>query len=239
MAACRRGTRSRSSQFPEALQFAIEEQRREIAAIADNPDAPTFDNTIVALEKSGQRLNRVGTIYGLYSNNLSSPEFQAVREEWDPKLSAASDEVTLNPKLFQRIKGVYDARQGLGLDAKQLRLVEKTYEGFVRNGANLEPAQKEQLATINQQLASAFGSFSDKVLADEGKYTVAAGGRAEGHSAGHPERRQVGREGARPSGRAVCDRQHPLFGRPGADLRRQPRLARESVAGVRQSRRQW
>jgi len=166
--------------FPEALQFAVEEQRREVAAIADNPDAPTFDNTIVALEKAGQRLGRVGTIYGLYTNNLSSPEFQAIREEWDPKLSAASDEVTLNPRIFQRIKAVYDARQGLGLDAKQLRLVEKTYESYVRNGANLEPAQKEQLATINQQLASAFGSFSNKVLADEGKYTVAAAGQLKG-----------------------------------------------------------
>ncbi|MEO5612365.1 MAG: M3 family peptidase, partial [Sphingomicrobium sp.] len=153
--------RVKITQFPEAPQFSIEEQRREIAAIADNAEAPTFDNSIVALEKSGQRLNRVGTIYGLYSNNLSSPEFQAVEKEWDPKLSAASDEVTLNPKLFQRIKAVYDSRAGLGLDAKQLRLVEKTYESYVRNGANLEPAPKEQLAAINQQLASAFGSFSN------------------------------------------------------------------------------
>ena len=168
------------AQFPEALQFAVEEQRREIAAIADNPEAPTFDNSIVALEKSGQRLNRVGTIYGLYSNNLSSPEFQAVEKEWDPKLSAASDEVTLNPKLFQRIKAVYDTRAGLGLDAKQLRLIEKTYQSYVRNGANLEPAPKEQLATINQQLASAFGAFSNKVLADEGKYTVAAAAHLKG-----------------------------------------------------------
>ncbi|WP_309662181.1 M3 family metallopeptidase [Sphingomonas sp.] len=165
--------RVKPSQFPEALQFAVEEQRREIAAIADNAEAPTFDNSIVALEKAGQRLNRVGTIYGLYSNNLSSPEFQKIREEWDPKLSAASDEVTLNPKLFQRIKAVYDTRAGLGLDAKQLRLVEKIYEGYVRNGANLAPADKEQLATINQQLARAFGSFSDKLLADEEKHTVA------------------------------------------------------------------
>ena len=162
------------AQFGEAFTFAIDEQRREIAAIVDNPQAPSFDNTIVALEKSGDRLSQVQTIYGLYQNNLLSPEFQPVQEEWDPKLSAASDEITLNPKLFQRIKAVYDARDQAGLNAQQKRLVERYYINFVNNGANLGPAEKEQLAAINQKLAGDFGSFTQKVVADEGKFTVAS-----------------------------------------------------------------
>lgn len=168
------------SQFGEAFTFAIDEQRREVAAIADNPAPPTFDNTIVALEKAGQLLGQVGTIYGLYANNLLSDEFAAVREEWDPKLSAASDEITLNPKLLQRIKAVYDARQSSSLDPQQLRLVERYYVDYVNNGAALDDAGKTRLAAINQRLASLFGDFTKRVVADEGKYTVATAAELKG-----------------------------------------------------------
>ena len=159
--------------FPEALQFAIDEQRREVAAIVANPDAPNFDNTIAALEKAGDRLSNVQTYLGVYNSNLATPEVQAIVKEWSPKLSAASDEITLNPDLFQRIKAVYDSRASSGLDAKQQRLVTRYYEGYVRNGANLAPEQKQQLSAINQQLAAAFASFSEKVLADESKHLAA------------------------------------------------------------------
>ncbi len=117
---------------------------------------------IVALEKSGQLLGRVQTIYGVYQNNMLTPEFSPVQEEWDPKLSAVSDEITLNPKLFQRIKAVYDARDQAGLNAQQKRLVERYFINYVNNGANLGPAEKEQLAAINQKLATAFGSLHAK-----------------------------------------------------------------------------
>ncbi len=162
------------SQFGEAFTYAMEVQRRETAAIVDNPQPPTFENTIVALEKSGDLLSQVQTVYGLYTNNLLTPDFRAVQEEWDPKLSAFSDEITLNPRLFQRIKAVYDAREQSGLNAQQKRLVERYYINFVNNGANLGPAEKEELAAINQKLAANFGAFTAKVVADEAKFTVAS-----------------------------------------------------------------
>lgn len=162
------------SDFPEAFTFAIDEQRREYRAIADNSEAPTFANTIEAMQKAGDRLDRVGSIFGVYTSNLSTPEVQALNKEWSPKLSAAGDEITLDPKLFARIETLYNNRAGLGLDAVQLRLLERTYEARVRNGAKLNPAQKQQLSGYNQQLASLFSDFNAKLLADEGSFTQAS-----------------------------------------------------------------
>jgi peptidyl-dipeptidase Dcp len=112
------------------------------------------------------------------TSNVTTPAYQALNKEWSPKLSAASDEITLNPQLFQRIKAVYEARANL--PAKEQRLVTRYYESFVRNGANLDSQQKQQLTTMNQQLAKAFSTFSEKVLADESKYTVAAAAQLSG-----------------------------------------------------------
>jgi len=159
--------------FSGAFQFAIEEQRREVQAIVDDPAAPTFQNTVEALERAGQRLDRVNALFGVMTGNMSNPQYQALQKEWGPKRAAASDEITLNPKLFQRIKAVYDARESSGLDAKQQRLVTRLYESYVRRGANLSPEQKQQLSAYNQQLASAFASFSEKVLADESTHIAA------------------------------------------------------------------
>ena len=96
--------------FSPALTFAIDEQRREYRAIADNPQAPTFANTIEAMQRAGQRLDRVTSIFGVYTDNLSTPEIQALDKEWSPKLSAAGDEITLDPKLFSRIETLYNNR---------------------------------------------------------------------------------------------------------------------------------
>ena len=159
--------------FPEAIQFGIDEQRREVLAIANNPAPPTFANTVEALERTGDTLDRVLTVYSVMTSNLATPEYQALQKEWSPKLAAASDEIILNPQLFQRVKAVYDARESSGLDATQQRLVTRLYDSFVRRGANLDPAQKEQLSAYNQQLASAFASFSEKVLADESTFITA------------------------------------------------------------------
>ena len=156
--------------FDEAFAFAIEEQKREIAAITANPAAPTFANTIVPLQKAGERIGRVGTYFGLMTSNMTTPEYQALDKAWSPKLSAASDAIRFNPELFARIKAVYDARNSSGLDAKQVRLATRTYEGFVRNGAALDAAQKAQLGQYNEQLATLFSEFSEKVLADESTY---------------------------------------------------------------------
>ena len=130
------------------------------------------------MEKSGRTLDRVQALFGVMTDNMSTPAYQALDKEWSPKLSAASDEITLNPQLFQRVKAVYDARANLA--AKEQRLVTRYYESFVRNGANLNPTQKQQLTQYNQQLAKAFSNFSEKVLADESKYTVTTAAQLKG-----------------------------------------------------------
>lgn len=166
--------------FPVAIQFGIDEQRREVLAIADSSDAPTFANTVEALEKVGERLDRVLSMFGVMTDNMATPPYQALEKEWSPKLSAASDEITLNPKLFQRIKAVYEARESANLDAKQQRLVTRLYESFVRRGANLSPEQKQQLTAYNSQLAGKFAVFGEKVLADESTYIAATDGELKG-----------------------------------------------------------
>ena len=168
------------SLFPQALQFSIDEQRREIEAIANNSEAPTFVNTIEALERSGQRLGRVQSVFAVMTDNMSTPEYQALDKEWSPKLTAAFDEITLNPKLFQRIETLYNNRASLGLDAKQTRLLTRTYEYFVRNGAKLDQQQKAQLSQMNQQLSSLFSDFNSNLLADEGTFTRASAAEMAG-----------------------------------------------------------
>ena len=166
--------------FPAAIQYGIDEQRREVLAIANNSEAPTFANTVEALEKTGETLDRVLSMFGVMTSNMTNPQYQALDKEWSPKLSAASDEIILNPQLFQRVKAVYGARQNAGLDAKQQRLVTRLYEQFVRRGAQLDEAQKQQLSAYNQQLAERFATFSEKVLADESTHIVAAEAELKG-----------------------------------------------------------
>ena len=166
--------------FPEAIQFGIDEQRREVLAIANDKAMPSFANTVEALEKAGQRLDRVLSVFGVMTSNMTNPAYQALDKEWSPKLSAAYDEITLNPALFARIKAVYEARETSGLDAKQQRLVTRLYDSFVRRGANLDAAQKQQLSTYNQQLAEKFATFSEKVLADESTYLTATDAELKG-----------------------------------------------------------
>ncbi|MGA9582744.1 MAG: M3 family metallopeptidase [Allosphingosinicella sp.] len=166
--------------FPEAIQFGIEEQRREVLAIADNPAAPTFANTVEALERTGQRLDKVLSLFGVMTSNMTSPAYQALDKEWSPKLSAASDEIILNPKLFQRVKTLHQNKASLGLDAKQDRLLTRLYDSFVRRGANLDGQQKAQLSEYNQQLATLFATFSERVLADESTYISATEAELKG-----------------------------------------------------------
>ncbi len=169
-----------ASLLPEALQFGIDEMLREVDAIAGNPAAPTFANTIEALEMSGRRLGRVETIMGVYTGNLSNDEVQQIDKDWSPKLSEAYDKVTLNGALFQRIDNLYARRASLGLDAKQTRLLTRTWESYVRNGAKLEEGGKAQLSALNAQLATLFSDFSSKLLADEGTITRASAAEMAG-----------------------------------------------------------
>ena len=169
--------------FPAAFEYAIAEQRREVLAIADNDAAPTFANTIEALERSGRRLNRVGALFGVMTSNMSNPQYQALQREWGPRLAAAYDEIVLNPRLFQRIRAIYETRERSNLDPVQQRLATRMYEQFVRRGANLNPEQKQQLSAYNQQLARLFAQFSEKLLADEQTFVTVT----EAELAGVPE----------------------------------------------------
>ncbi|MET0386171.1 MAG: M3 family metallopeptidase [Polyangiales bacterium] len=145
---------------------------REVEAIATQPDAPTFDNTIAALENAGRHEARAESLFAVLSANLNSPEVQAVESEWSPKIAAAHDEVVFNEPLFARIAAVYEAREGSGLRADQKRLVERTYQRFVRAGAKLSKEQKHRLGEINQALAGLFTQFASKLLADEDTWIV-------------------------------------------------------------------
>ncbi|MFC7536786.1 M3 family metallopeptidase [Sphingomonas sp. GCM10030256] len=166
--------------FPQAIQFGIDEQRREYQAIANNPEAPTFANTVEAMERTGQRLDRVLSVFGVMTDNMSTPAYQALDKEWSPKLSAAFDEIRLNPKLFERISTLHAQKDSLGLDAKQNRLLTRLYESYVRNGARLNPEQKQQLSGYNQQLAGLFSDFNARLLADEGTFTTATAAEMKG-----------------------------------------------------------
>jgi peptidyl-dipeptidase Dcp len=155
-----------------ALEAAMAEQLAEVERIANDPAAPTFENTLAALERSGRTLDRVGTIYGIYSNTMSTPDFQKVEEEMAPKLAAFSDQITQNEKLFQRIAAVYDARHTGKLTPEQKRLAWLDYTNFVRAGARLDPAAKKRLSEINQRLAALYTKFSQNLLADETDYVL-------------------------------------------------------------------
>lgn len=159
--------------FKPALEAAMDERRREIAAIADSPAPPTFENTIAALEDAGRTFDAVETIYGVWSSTMNVPEFQAIEREMAPKLAAFADELPQNAKLFARVSAVYEARERSGLTAEQQRLVWRRTTSLIRAGAKLDASAKKRLSEINQRLASLYTTFSQNVLADEEKrFTV-------------------------------------------------------------------
>ncbi|MHA6248745.1 M3 family metallopeptidase [Pontibacter sp. CAU 1760] len=160
----------------EDLKPAIEKgmalQLAEIEKIANNPAAPTFENTLVPMEKAGEELGRAMTYYGIWSSNVSSPEFREIQAEMAPKLSEFRSKISQNEKLFQRIRAVYDKSQKAPLPADQQRVVQLVYEDFAMEGANLDAAAKERYAAINKELSKLYTSFSNNVLADEENYVV-------------------------------------------------------------------
>ncbi|GAA0870179.1 M3 family metallopeptidase [Brevundimonas basaltis] len=154
-----------------AMLEGIELQRAEIAAIADNPEPPTFANTLVPYQMAGEPLDRASSLFGVMTQNIGSDDYQAVDTELSPLLSAAGDEITFNERLFARIKTVADNAVQAGLTPTQTRVAERTRDAFVRNGAALNAAGKAELGRINTALSNAFTSFSQKVVADENTFT--------------------------------------------------------------------
>lgn len=153
--------------FPAAFVEAMDECRAEAHAVRDNQEPATFENVHVPMMLAGQKLERVLRLWGVQTSNLSNERVRELEAEWEPRLSAFVDEIRLDPALFGRYRAVYDQRETHGLDAQQLRIVERTYEEYVRNGAALEPEDKERLTAINSQLARLFAEFSAKLLRDE------------------------------------------------------------------------
>ena len=155
------------SLFKPALEAAMSENLAEIDKVATQTSTPTFDNTIVALEKAGHSFERVTTIYGIWAGTMSSPDFQAVQREMSPRLAAFNDQITQNEPLFKRIETIYNSPEKKKLNAEQQRLVWLYYTNFVRAGAKLDRTAKARLTEINQQLASLFTRFGNNVLFEE------------------------------------------------------------------------
>lgn len=162
----------RVADFKPALEAAMAEELREIAAIADSTAAPTFENTIVAMERTGSAKDRVQTVYGIWVGTLSTPEIRAIDKEMQPKLAAHNDAILQNGKLFARIDAVYQQRAALKLAPDQDRLLWLRWNTFVRNGAKLTPQAKTRVAEINRELAANFTSFSQNLLHDETEYDL-------------------------------------------------------------------
>jgi peptidyl-dipeptidase Dcp len=155
-----------------ALEEGMAMELAEIDAIASNPEAPTFENTIVALERTGRALKRVGTYRGIWSSNLSSPEFREIQMEMAPKLAEFRTKIIQNEALFDRIRAVYESGEADTLRPDQERLLQLVYDRFARNGATLTGEARERYSEINQRLAELHTQFGNNVLADEESYVT-------------------------------------------------------------------
>jgi peptidyl-dipeptidase Dcp len=175
----------RNEHYMPAYQEGMRQQREAIAAIAANPEAPTFANTIEALEASGDLLSRVDNIFRSMSSANTSDELQEIAKEIAPVQSAHYDEILFNEKLFSRIKAVYDRRNKLGLAQEQKRLLEKTYRTFVRGGANLNATDKAKLSEINKELSVLALQFEENLLKEASTFALVIDNKAD--LAGLPE----------------------------------------------------
>ena len=158
--------------FLPALRQGIAEHRKEIEAIAANPDKPTFDNTIVAMERSGRTLDRAETIFSNLNGANTNPKLQDVQRRMAPEFAAHHDEIVLDPRLFARIDALYKARDSLGLDAESARLLWRYHQDFVRAGAQLPEASKARLRALNAELATLSTTFAQNVLKERGASAV-------------------------------------------------------------------
>ncbi len=165
--------------YQPAFEQGMAEQLAEIEAIATQSDPPTFENTIVAMERSGRLLDRVATVFFGLSSAHTNDAMDAIRSEVAPKLAAHTDAILLNADLFARVQALYDGRGASDLDAESRRLIEEYYTDFVRAGARLDEAQKERIEAINAELASLSTTFSQNVLDEVNASAVVVDSREE------------------------------------------------------------
>jgi peptidyl-dipeptidase Dcp len=158
--------------FEPAFAEAMQRQKAEHRAIIDNPEPPTFENTIAALDRSGELLGEVSAVFFSLSGANTNPEIQAINQRVSPLLAAHADELSLDPGIFARIKAVYDAQETMDLNDEQAYLLDNMYWGYVRNGALLAAAEQTRLKEINQELSSLQVAFGDNLLAETNGFTL-------------------------------------------------------------------
>ena len=158
--------------YEPAIREGMRRENEEIKAITDNPQEPTFDNTVKALEQSGELLDRVTTVLFNLMSAETSDDLEAIAEKLMPELSEHSNDINLNARLFQRIKHVYEKRDRLNLTHEEYRLLEKTYDGFVRNGANLSDTDKETFRKLSTELSTLTLRFSQNHLKETNNYEL-------------------------------------------------------------------
>ena len=149
--------------YREGMLRGMEEQKAEIEAIVNNPEAPTFENTIVALDQCGELLRKVRGTFSPLSSSNSTEEIRALQKEMSPLSSAHSDDINLNPALFARVKAVYEQKDNLTLTPEQAKVLENTYERFVKSGAELSDEDKEKLRALNQEISMLQLTFSQNL----------------------------------------------------------------------------
>ena len=158
--------------FQPAIEQAIASTKAEIDLISKNSEDPTFENTLEALEYSGEKLNRISSLFFNLNSAETNDEIQGIAQVISPLLSEFSNDIRLNDALFKRIEAVHSNRQILGLNAEQKMLLEKNYKSFVRNGAKLEPVQKEELRAIDMELSTLGLKFGEHVLDETNSYEL-------------------------------------------------------------------
>ena len=161
-----------AADYMPAFNEGLKQARQDMKAIVDNPEAPTFENTILAMEKAGPLLERVSRLFNAVTQTDMTPELSKISDVVLPMLSQYEDENSMNDKLFQRVKTIYDNLDNLNLDTDQRRLVEKTYTSFTRNGALLSPEKKEELKKLNNALTNLYLKFNKNLLASTNKFEL-------------------------------------------------------------------
>ena len=158
--------------FMPAYQAGMAEEAAEIWAIIRNPQAPTFENTIVAMDKSGALLSKVTPVFSGLSSVSNNPELQRLAQQLSPLTSRHRDDINLNPLLYQRVKAVYAQKERLNLNVEQMKLLENTYRRFTRSGADLPADKQEQLRKVNSEIAALQLTYNQNLLAETAAYTL-------------------------------------------------------------------
>ena len=164
--------RIKTEHFEPAIIQGMEMHNQEIDSIINHPYKPTFENTIIALEKSGSLLDRVTTVFSNLLSAETSDDLQAIAEKMMPRLSEHSNNISLNEKLFARIKAVYEHTQWDTLGTEEQMLLKNTYEGFIRSGANLNPEQKKRFRQLSSELSVLTLRFSQNNLKETNSYEL-------------------------------------------------------------------